>query len=462
MRSTVRTIAIVIAIGLASPPAWAAPSADAIRSLSLREAIDYARIHQPSLAAARARAQVAHDQAQLPRAAHAPKIVAAAEVDVGSANNTTASYANVPGLDIVRIGGTPADAASSFGPSASTLVAIGVRQEIYDFGRTSAQAAALDLIAHAADEQTQLESLDLALFVENSFYAVQGAHAVLQAAEAAVARATEHRDFARAGVSAQLRSPIELTRAQADLARLEVERVRAVGALSAAQSMLAIAIGDTATRVDAGTDDLSLPSPPLLDDAMRALDDHDPNLRAARDQLFAQRHVTSAIDAELRPDLSLSAGINGRAGGAPIDGRDTPTGQGWLPEVANWNALVVLSWPLFDRTVQVRADASRRQERVRTSEFDVVRQQTRAQVEQRYIDLELADAALPALQGSLDAARANEAQADARFKAGLGTAVELADGEALLTDAEIQLAIGHFQRSSARARLGRVIAEVIP
>ena len=63
---------------------------------------------------------------------------------------------------------------------------------------------------------------------------------------------------------------------------------------------------------------------------------------------------------------------------------------------------------------------------------------------------------------AVDAATANLDQANARFGKGLGTAVELADAEALLTDSQIQLAVGRFQRARARARLARVIAEVLP
>jgi outer membrane protein len=59
----------------------------------------------------------------------------------------------------------------------------------------------------------------------------------------------------------------------------------------------------------------------------------------------------------------------------------------------------------------------------------------------------------------VEAARANYAQAEARFKAGLGTALELADAEYLRTDAEIQLAGGQFELSRARAVLGKLLAE---
>jgi outer membrane protein TolC len=66
---------------------------------------------------------------------------------------------------------------------------------------------------------------------------------------------------------------------------------------------------------------------------------------------------------------------------------------------------------------------------------------------------------LPGLSRAAQAAQANYAQADARFKAGLGTSVELADAEALRTQAEIQLVLGEFELARARAAFGRTIAE---
>jgi outer membrane protein TolC len=75
------------------------------------------------------------------------------------------------------------------------------------------------------------------------------------------------------------------------------------------------------------------------------------------------------------------------------------------------------------------------------------------------VALDVAEHAMPALQRSVDAAQANYAQADARFHAGLGTSVELADAEAVRTEAEIQLALGQFDYSRARALVTRAIAE---
>ncbi|HEY1554653.1 MAG TPA: TolC family protein [Kofleriaceae bacterium] len=432
------------------------------RTMSLHEAIAYARAHQPALAAARARVEVAREAAQLPRAARdTPRIALGAEIGLGTNNNTTTSYGS---LDFVipRIGGTPAYQDESWKPYVSTLAGAGLEQQIYDFGRLAAQADALDHFAAAQDEDAQLADLDLSLLVEESFYAVAGAHAVQRAADAAVARSTSHRDLARAGVDAKLRPPVDLSRAEADLARFQVDSVRARGAVTTAQAVLAAAIGAPDPGIEAGTDDIAYPVVPPVADTMRELDRRDPALRAALDSLDGQRAVTRSIEREHWPDFVFSAGLTGRAGGATVAGASNPAGNGFVPDVPNWDALVLVAVPIFDRTIDVRAATSRRTERVRSAELDAERERLRGATTQAYVDLQVAQSALPALQRALDAARANEDQVDARFKAGLSSSVELADSEALLTDAEIQLAIGQFQLSRARALLARVNAEVIP
>ena len=71
----------------------------------------------------------------------------------------------------------------------------------------------------------------------------------------------------------------------------------------------------------------------------------------------------------------------------------------------------------------------------------------------------MAKDALPALERAVEAAHANYDQADARFKAGLGNGVELADAEALRTQAEIQLALGGSSWRARASPSGAAIAE---
>ncbi len=130
-----------------------------------------------------------------------------------------------------------------------------------------------------------------------------------------------------------------------------------------------------------------------------------------------------------------------------------------MPNIPNWDVGLVLSWPLFDGTIAARRDAAQSEEQVRRVEIDVARLQEVATVRQAYAQVDVARSALAALQNEVVAAKANYEQADARFRAGIGNAVELADAEAVRADAEIQFALGQFEVARARAAFGRAIAE---
>ena len=434
------------------------------RTVTLPEAVGYAREHQPAIHAALARVAARVAEASIPTGRWLPTVGVSAQIFGMTANNTTGTYLQTSSLDIPRIGATPAATQSSAGlaPYPSTFVGAGILQEVFDFGRIAAQRAAADALVTAERHRADADRLDVDLGVGEAYFAVLAAKAVVTASDQAYERSRVHRDLAKRGVESGLRSPIELTRAEADLARFDVDRVRAQGALTSSEAVLAAAIGAPDPAIDAGVDDVAYAAQPGLDAAIRELDQRDPSLRAATDVLHGQQQLTRAIEAERRPDLSFVAGLTGRAGGSAVATNPTPDGGGWIPSVPNWDAMIMLTWPFFDRTVDVRAETSRRLEHVRAAELDAQRERLRGGVAQVYVDFQVSQSAVPALERSRDAARANQDQADARFKSGLATAVELADAEALLTDAEIQLAIGQFHLARARARLARVIAQEVP
>ncbi len=452
-----------------APPATAEPLAPpstvlglpTAKKITLADALAYARAHQPAVRAALARVQAERANAEVPRAQYYPLVGVTAQLIGGTANNTTASYLNTPFVGLPRIGGTAAATTdtASWTPSASTLAAVGGSQEIFDFGRIAAEAAAADARVTVAGHAAETVSLDIELDVEEAFYAVHAAKAIFQASEDAFERSLVHRDFARAGVKSGLRSPIELTRAEADLSRFDTGRIRARGGVATAEALLAAAVGWPDLTLDTADEAPTAASMPALPEAVELASKRNPLLQEAIARLRSQELQTRAIGALLRPDLELSATLSGRAGGATVNnGVETP-GNGFVPNVPNWDAALVLSWPLLDPTISARQRASHAAEDVQRSEIDFTRQQVVAAVERAYVEVAVSRDALPSLQHELEAARANYAQADARFKAGLGTSVELADAEALRIDAEIRLALGTFELAKARAAFARAIAE---
>ncbi len=460
------------ALGAAAPassPTQAAQAESALGKdflappkMTLTAALDYALKNQPAVKAALARVSARQADVGIPRGKWLPAVGVTAQVLVGTANNTTASYLNEPLVPTPRIGGTPSvtGSSASWGPEASTFAGLGLTQEVFDFGRITAEVAAADSLVGAEQRTAEAQSLDVRLGVEEAYFAVYSAKAVLAASEDGYERARVHFELARVGVTSGLRSPIEQTRAAAELARLDIGRIRARGSVRVAQTLFAAAVGSPEPALDIADQPPAPSDIPPLDAAIQRALQREPQLQAALARIQAQENQTRAAFAQLRPDLFVAGTLNARAGGsAPSGGAAVPSGNGWIPNVPNWQVGIVLSWPLFEGSLWARGRASEQLEVVRREEAALVQQQLVAQVDGAYVSVVVAREALPRLQAAVDAARANYAQADARFRAGLGTSVELADAESIRTDAEIGLALGEFELARTRAAFGRVIAE---
>lgn len=461
VRGRLFTLLLLSAVATGARSA-AAESAEtgAPRTLSMTEALAYAREHQPAVRAALARVAAEQKAAEIPRAQWLPSAGVTAQLFGATANNTTGTYLGTRDVDIPRIGGTRSLSSGTWQPYGSTLVAAGLNQQVFDFGRIAAQAAAADAAVDVERQRGKAVLRDVTFDVQEAYFAVLAAKAIVRASEDAYERSRAHRDFAKAGVESGLRSPIEGTRAEADLTRFDIGRIRARGGLATAQAVLAATVGVSDAAIDAGDAPQSPPDVPALELAVQQASARDPRLLEALARLRAEEERTRAIGAELRPDLSLTGTLSGRAGGAPPSGNgQAADGNGFVPNVANWDVGLVFSWPLFDGVIRARRDASQAREEVRRQEIALVRTQQIAAIREAYVAVNVARTALPGLERAVVAARANYAQADARFKSGLGTSVELADAEAIRTDAEIQVALGQFQLARARSELGRAISE---
>jgi outer membrane protein len=457
-------LSFVLVVASATAAATYSPSAAAegvvsLRAMSLAEARAHAHSHHQRTLAARRRLAAAVADANVPGAGWLPRVGAMAQIVGSTANNSTATILGTSAVDIPRIGGTAISDEPSFRPYPTTMVALGVRQQLFDFGRIAAETNAMRMASEVDAERVRGTELDVDLGVDQGFYAVLAAVAIEEAARGAFDRASQHRDLARANVTTGLRPPIELTRAEADVGRYEAALLRARAGVHVARSVFAVAVGVDEIELDATP--LRRADEPLLPplDVLVARSSAAPLVREARARADAQRAESERLAAQTRPNLFATAEISGRAGGAEPNAGPTPYGDGWLPSVPNYSAGVVLTWPVVEPTWSRREDASRAREQALATEADAWLRAQRGVIVGAYHDALAARSALDALRRGADAARANYEQADNRFRVGIGTSTELADAQALRTEADIQLAIGLFQVAQTRAVLARAVAE---
>ena len=159
--------------------------------------------------------------------------------------------------------------------------------------------------------------------------------------------------------------------------------------------------------------------------------------RAAVDAARAQEDVLARTDL---PRLFVQSSIFGRGSGANGSGQFEGGSSGLVPDRANWAAGVQVLFPnVFDfsslrarkaaAVASERAEAALRDEALLTV---VSQQQASAAIAQA------ARAIAASTQVQLAAAQQSEAQARARYQAGLTSLVEVADTQSLLAQAEVQ------------------------
>ena len=269
---------VAVAVTARSAHAQSSPPRT-IRVMTLSEATAFARAHQPQVRAALARVNARKADAEIPRAQWLPVAGVTAQLFGATANNTTGTYVSPGGfMDIPRIGGTRSVRAGTWQPYPSTFVAAGGSQELFDFGRIAAQAAASDAFIDVERHRAASQILDVTFDVEEAYFAVFAAKAIVKASEDAFDRSRAHRDLAKAGVDAGLRPPIELTRAEADLAHFDIGKIKARGSLAVAQTVLAATVGVDDDAVDAAAAPPTVAEMPALAAAIQRASAQDPRL----------------------------------------------------------------------------------------------------------------------------------------------------------------------------------------
>lgn len=441
----------VLAAHTESPPA--------ARAVTLAEARTLARTRHPSLASLRARVEAAAAEARVPSAQWLPQVGAMAQLMAATTNNSTTTLLNTNTVDLPRIGGTQIGEDPSLVPSPSSAVAIGVRQQLFDFGRVEAEAAAARLLRDAARHRADEAELDIDAAVVQAFYAVLSARAVYEASLEAERRAQAHRDMASTAVKTGLRPKIDLARVEADLTRFELGVLTAAGSLRVARTVLAAACNAEENELDARGESPDLGPLPSFSELLDAAPARDPAILAAEAETQAQRAAATALVAQLRPRLFATAALSGRAGGAQPNTGSVPPGDGYLPVVPNWHVGAVLSWPLYDPSITRRKEAAELREREAAENASAVRRARRAALGAAYQEASMAAQAVAITERAAQAARENYEHAQQRFQVGLGTVIELADAQAVRTAAEIQFAIAKYQAAQKRALLARAAAE---
>jgi len=434
----------------ASPAAGQAPGPSLPATLTLDAALQFAADHYPSVRMAMEHVSAAGAGVDAARTAYLPRLDSVWQTNRGTVNNITGPLlpqSVVPGISGPPLPGTAAG--TVWGTAAGALLS----WEAFDLGLRGASLREAEAAVVRARADQALTRLQVQHGVGVAFLTLAAAQQAVVAADADVERRTVLARTARALADAQLRPGAEASRADAERAAAETRAIQARQAVALADATLARLLGtaaaspaiDVATllaRTPAATDVQAAPLHPWLDVRQATVD-----AAVARDEVLA---VT------FRPRVFFQAAASARGSGAESDGRLTGGGLGL--ERVNWAAGVQVVFPnLFEASaIRARRQSAAAIVRAERARLDETRLALTA--EQRAAEAVVAAARAIAanMPVQLAAAHTSEAQARARYEAGLAALVEVADTQALLAAAEYQAATARVE--VWRALLARAVA----
>jgi len=451
-----RIAAALVVSTMLSTVASAQPTpAEAVgQTFTLEQALEFALDHYPSVRAALEQVTASTANVSVAKAAYLPRLDSLWQTNRATANNVFGQL--LPQSVIPALSGPVLPTSSSdsvWGSAAGALFS----WEPVDLGLRSAvvREAHADVVrAQAAEGLTRLGVQNA---VGSAFLNVVSAQQALAAADADVQRRDVLARTVHTLVDNQLRPGAEASRADAELAAARTRSIQARQVSTLAQTMLGQVLGitdglvsvDPARLLDRAPE-ASAPQATVAEHPLAQVG------KAAVELAHAHEDVLTRTD---RPRLYLQSSLFARGSGANPDGSFAGGSDGLGLERANWAAGVQVVFPnLLDfASLHARRAAAGALTRVESARYDeaVLTLTTQQRAAEALVDAARAIAQNTPIQ--LAAARQSEAQARARYDAGLASIVEVAETQGLLANAEYQDAVARVD--VWRALLAQTVAE---
>jgi outer membrane protein len=410
--------------------------------LTLEEALHYALDHYPTIRAALEQVNVSTANLSVAQSASLPRLDALWQTNRATANNVFGQL--LPQSIIPALSGPVLASASNdsvWGSAAGALIS----WEAVDFGLRGATVRGADAAVLRARADESLTRLEVQSAVGAAFLAVVQAEQTVAATQADVERRDILAGAARTLADNQLRPGAEASRADAERLAAQTRTILARQALVLAQTTLTRVLGVTTGLVSVSSTSLLANTP--TSGALSGAASAHPLAQAHRASVDVARSQEDVLAHTNRPRLYLQSSVFARGSGANADGLFDGGGEGLGLERANWAAGVQVVFPnLFEfASLRARRASAAASTRAESARYDEALLTVTSEQQAAAAGIDAARAVAVNTPVQLAAAQQSEAQARARYEAGLASIVEVADTQNLLAQAEYQNAMAKIE-----------------
>ncbi len=405
------------------------PTTAAVQNLTVQQAEQIALQNNPRIAVGRLLALAEGQVVRETRSAELPTITGnLTAADAHSGSRLTAGALNNPIVYQRAAGG------------------VTVSQLVTDFGRTHNLVTSSALRAEAQVSAQNATTADVIVAVDEAFYRALGSQAVLKVANDTVTTRQTISDQVSALTSAKLKSTLDLSFANVNLAQAKLLLLDAQNAHQEAMASLSALLGNEQpvayTLVDeTPTTPASAPtdSEPLVTQAFQSR----PDLASLNEQFAAARKFSSAEHDLTRPTIAAL----GAAGSTPI--RSDQITSSWYGAAGVNITIPVFNGFLFSaraKEADLKADAAKKQ-------VDQLRQTIARDVRITVLQTQSNFQRIAVTKQLLDQANTAFDLAQTRYKIGLSSIVELSQAQLVQTEAQIDYATARYSYQGSLAAL---------
>jgi outer membrane protein len=321
-----------------------------------------------------------------------------------------------------------------------------VSQLLFDFNHTRdlvAEAAAREQAAGANLTRVQADTV---LLVKQAFYTYAQNQRLVTVNENNVRNQQDHLAAARARLNSGLGLPSDVVRAQTAVAQAIQDLTVARNNASIARVNLALQMGiDPRTPIETAEGG----EPPVRIESVTELVEtagrQRPEVLQAQANLKAAQHGVSAAKTTNAPSLSADLGVSGRGNSLP-------------PRNDSFTVGASIQWNPFDggfasgRVREAQAGVQTAQAQLTSTQLTVT-----AEVSRAYLDLRTAEQRVATTDAEVSNAEEALRLVQGRYRAGLGTFIDVIDAQAALLTARTNRVNAQTSVDQARAALSRAI-----
>ena len=415
-------------------------AAEGQTALALPDAVERAVKNYPAVRASLEQAASAAAGVELARTTYLPHADFLGQFNRATRNNvfgTLLPQPVVPSMSGPVLGTN--DLTTVWGSAAGVLVS----WEPFDFGLRRANVSIAESAKRRADTGRVATEFQVSVAAADAFLTALAAERKVAAARAGVERARVLNESVEALAKAGLRPGADAARTRAEVAAFGTQLIQAEQTAAVAKVSLAQLLGIDPAQVVLASGPL-LGAPVEAPEAPARLASH-PLAAAQNAAVDESKARERALARSYFPRFNLQGAAYARGTWARVDGSTAGGLSGLGPNTQNWAIGLTVLFPAFDLpALRARERVEMHRERAERAQYDRVLQDLQGGVGAAQAALEGARRVAKNTPVQWEAARAAEEQAAARYKAGLGTVVEVAEAQRLLTQAETDDALARL------------------